>query len=174
MYRKALVMALLMALVPACGDDDADPNPTPKPDAAVSKPDQKVTPADMAPADLSPPDSASPDQTVPDASLTVVPTWVGRKCTTAEDCLEPPKSAVTDETCLSGGDWEWPGGYCSRDCDVVTAPCPAGSHCEELMATGPNPTVCIQNCYDKSQCSGPGYVCHMIPGTDYGACIPFD
>ncbi len=168
MRRRALALTLVLFLGFACSDNASEPMV----DAAA--PDQKVVSSDLAPGDSSVPDSLTPDQQLPDMGPKVVPTWVGRSCAIPEDCLEPPKTAVTNEECLSGGEWEWPGGYCSFTCDAINNNCPEGSHCEELMATGANPTVCIKNCYNKTQCPAPGYVCADVPGTNYGGCIPFD
>lgn len=93
--------------------------------------------------------------------------WVGQPCAQPTDC---PAGAV----CLQGGEWVWPGGYCSTSCDQQVKPdsCPAGSHCEELAVTGPDLQVCIKDCETETDCRS-GYVCAPIPGSPTGGCIPF-
>lgn len=59
---------------------------------------------------------------------------------------------------LKRGVGVFPGGYCSKSCDAITAPCPTGAHC-----AGTVDGTCFVVCTDPNQCR-PGYSCKDPPG----------
>ena len=164
MIRKStltLVLGLGLSLAFAgCSDDD------------------KQSGKDSGPADQRVVDQQVDQQSKPDLPVKAdqgtsqwPDTWVGKPCTSAANC----SAGGAQAKCASGGDWVWPGGYCTQDCDPQNDQCPEGTHCEEFADTGKNPFYCIKNCKIKgTDCrDSEGYVCAVIPGVDYGGCVPF-
>lgn len=158
--RGIALAAALLLLVASCSDDSA-----PAQDAGG---DGAVTVRDGSP---NTPDSMTPPRdAAPKADIYTGPTWVGVPCTGPEQCASEGATAI----CLEGGEWGWPGGYCSVNCTVVdnVDPCPLGSHCEELTQEGPNIEACIKNCFSEADCEE-GYSCAPVPDAPYGACLVF-
>jgi len=76
---------------------------------------------------------------------------LGSPCQRDEQC--------DDKLCLlKRGAGTFPGGYCSKTCDAITTPCPAGAHC-----VGTADGNCFTTCTASSQCRT-GYVCKDPPG----------
>lgn len=76
---------------------------------------------------------------------------IGSPCVKNADCEH-------DICRLKRGSGTYPGGYCSKTCDAVSAPCPAGAHC-----AGTANGDCFKICTDRSQCRQ-GYDCVDPPG----------
>lgn len=157
----ALSVTIALLLSTGCSDDDTPADSGPPAIDLHTNPDQSSPNADgpsQTPSDLGPLDTF----TGPSAEK------IGEPCAQHADCGGSPG------VCLQGGEWVWPGGYCSIPCVVVDNhdPCPAGSHCEELAQEGPNIQGCIKNCNSETDCRE-GYSCAPVPGESFGGCLVF-
>lgn len=62
---------------------------------------------------------------------------------------------------------DWPGGYCTRSCDVDA--CPMGAECIEADSGGQPVFICLAACQTDNQCR-PGYACVRLENS--GVCVP--
>lgn len=79
------------------------------------------------------------------------PGKIGDPCAKDEDC-------EFDLCRLKRGTGVFPGGYCSKTCDAITDPCPAGATC-----VGTVDGDCFKLCATQSECRD-GYLCKEAPG----------
>jgi len=79
------------------------------------------------------------------------PRPIGSACARDSDCQH-------NHCLIQRGAGVFPDGYCSKDCDPITAPCPAGASC-----AGTVDGDCFKICTTAADCRT-GYSCKEGPG----------
>lgn len=85
---------------------------------------------------------------------------IGAACTTNEDCISG--------LCNFGP--QFPNGYCTALCSLLTPDCPQGSACEYRLGSVGDVGTCLKSCAQESDCRT-GYSC--APGGFHGASVCF-
>lgn len=112
--------------------------------SACSDDDSPPGPSDAASADAELADTAGEAAALPTGEI-------GSPCAEDQQC-------DLGSCLLTRGEGVFPDGYCSRPCDAITDPCPAGASC-----VGVEDGDCFKICTDQSQCRQ-GYACKSGPG----------
>jgi hypothetical protein len=110
--------------------------------------------------DAAPRDAAQPvrEGLAPDVAP-AGPRPIGSPCAKDAECEH-------NRCLIQRGAGVFPGGYCSKACDVITAPCPAGASC-----AGTVDGDCFKICASQGDCRA-GYTCKEGPGGLPMICFP--
>lgn len=85
---------------------------------------------------------------------------IGAACTKDEDCIS--------DFCAYGP--QFPSGYCTANCSLLTPDCPRGSACEYRLGSVGDVGICLKNCTQERDCRA-DYSC--VTGDFHGASVCF-